>query len=70
MRSFGNVAVVRAVAAAMIAMVAAVVLSGCREEEQNRELHLEKGVYSGQPDTGLTDEQRDALKQRGRLQKF
>jgi len=45
-------------------------LGACRENEQNRPLHLEKGTYSGQPDTELTEDQRRALQQRGQLQKF
>ncbi len=45
-------------------------LGACRENEQDRPLHLEKGTYSGQPDTELTEDQRRALQQRGQLQKF
>ncbi len=54
----------------MLAAGLAAGLAGCREEEQNRVMHLEKGVYSGAADTKLTEEQRRALEQRGRLQKF
>ena len=57
----------------LVALAAAAVaagLAGCREEEQNRPMHLEKGVYSGAPDTALTEEQRRALEHRGRMQKF
>jgi hypothetical protein len=55
---------------AVIVAGVAVGLAGCREEEQDRPLHLEKGTYSGKADTELTAEQRRALEQRGQLQKF
>jgi hypothetical protein len=55
---------------AVLALGMAIGLAGCREEEQGRAMHLEKGVYSGKSDTELTEEQRRALEQRGRLQKF
>ena len=32
-------------------------VSSCREEEQNRVLNYNKGVYLGQKDTGLTEQQ-------------
>jgi hypothetical protein len=53
---------------AVFAIGLATGLAGCREEEQDRALHLEKGVYAGKPDTPLTEDQRRALEQRGQLQ--
>ncbi len=53
-----------------LALALAAGLAACREEEQDRPLHFEKGVYSGNPDTTLDDQQRRALEQRGQLQKF
>ncbi len=55
---------------ASVAIVFATGLAGCREEEQDRPLHLDKGVYSGKADTKLTDDQRRELERRGQLQKF
>ncbi|NNE21090.1 MAG: hypothetical protein HKN11_00635 [Rhizobiales bacterium] len=43
-------------------------LGGCREEDRNRPLASEKGVYSGPTGTKLTDEQMRMLRQRSRLQ--
>lgn len=43
---------------------------GCREDEQNRVLGLEKGVYAGASDTELTEAQRRELRQRGERQRF
>ncbi len=43
-------------------------LGGCREEERNRPLAGEKGVYPGPTGTKLTDEQVRQLQQRTRLQ--
>ena len=60
----------RTVLIASVAIVLAAGLAGCREEEQDRPLHLDKGVYSGKADTGLTEDQRRALERRGQLQKF
>jgi ABC-type uncharacterized transport system auxiliary subunit len=45
-------------------------LAGCRESEENRVIKLEKGVYAGQSDTKLTDEQRRELRARGLRQKI
>lgn len=45
-------------------------LAGCREDEQNRALHLEKGTYAGKADKELTPEQQRALQARGNRQKF
>ncbi|WP_436640266.1 hypothetical protein [Microbaculum sp. FT89] len=61
---------IKTVLIASLAVGLAAGLGGCREEEQNRPLHLDKGVYSGKADTALTDEQRRALDQRNQQQKF
>lgn len=45
-------------------------LAGCREQEENRPIKLEKGQYEGKTDTGLTDAQRRELRLRGEQQKF
>jgi len=44
-------------------------LAGCREEEADRPVSFEPGVYKGQQDQKLTDENRKALMRRGELQK-
>ena len=54
----------------VLAGLAAVTLAGCDEEERNRPLHYEKGVYGGKPDQELTEEERRKLRQRGELQRF
>jgi hypothetical protein len=43
-------------------------LAACDEAEQGRILHYEKGTYLGQPDNDLTNQQRDELRARARLQ--
>jgi hypothetical protein len=50
------------------ALVAALTLGGCREEEQDRVLRFNKGEYAGRPDQPLTAEAREALKERMRHQ--
>jgi hypothetical protein len=56
----------------LVAVMAAlaVTLGACRQEEQGRPLYYEKGVYQGQPDTKLTDEQLRELQYRGATQNF
>ncbi len=50
-------------------VVAFVLLLGaCDESEQGRILRHEKGTYLGKPDTPLTDEQVEKLRQRANLQ--
>ena len=44
-------------------------LSGCREEEQGRQLRYEKGTYLGQADTPLQEEDRAILRQRAMNQR-
>lgn len=48
----------------------ALLVQGCREDEQDRPLAYEKGSYQGQPDQSLTDEQVERLRQRSAGQKF
>jgi hypothetical protein len=47
-----------------------VATQGCREDEQDRPLAYDKGVYRGQPDQTLDDQQVEALRQRTAGQKF
>lgn len=54
----------------ILAVAALVALTGCREEEQNRVLHLEKGTYAGAPDTELSEEKRRELDARAQAQRF
>ncbi|MBA5776613.1 hypothetical protein H2509_05680 [Stappia sp. F7233] len=55
---------------AAMAGLLAIGLSSCREDEQNRALHLEKGTYAGKADKELTPEQQRELQARGYKQKF
>lgn len=50
--------------AVAMALAVAVALAGCRADEQDRPVALEKGVYQGQKDTTLTEEQRRELRER------
>lgn len=50
-------------------IVAAFALQACREEEQDRILLFEKGVYLGEPDQELDEATREQLRQRARLLK-
>jgi len=43
-------------------------LAGCDESEQGRVLRYEKGTYLGQPDSQLTEQQREELRARAALQ--
>ena len=43
---------------------AGLLLTGCEEEEQGRILQYEPGVYQGQKDTQLTEEQLEELRSR------
>ncbi|MEJ1995599.1 MAG: hypothetical protein P8X75_10370 [Limibacillus sp.] len=42
--------------------------TGCREEEQDRVLLLEPGVYQGKPDSPLSEATEEELRQRARNQ--
>jgi hypothetical protein len=48
----------------------AVLVQGCREDEQDRPLMYDKGSYQGQPDQGLGEEQVERLRQRSAGQQF
>ncbi len=50
------------------AVVMAAGLGACRQEEQNRPLTYEKGVYSGPKGTELSTEQQQQLRSRHRNQ--
>jgi hypothetical protein len=52
--------------AALLALAFA--LTGCREDEQNRVITLEKGQYPGDKPSGLTQGQLDELRQRAQEQ--
>ena len=41
----------------MLFILSTFLVSSCREEEQNRVLNYKKGVYLGQKDTALTEQQ-------------
>ena len=41
----------------MLFILSTFLVSSCREDEQNRVLNYKKGVYLGQKDTALTDQQ-------------
>jgi hypothetical protein len=45
-------------------------VSGCREEEQGRILHYQKGTYLGKPDQKLSAAQEQELRARARNQMF
>jgi hypothetical protein len=44
-------------------------VGGCRENEQNRPLDFEPHVYQGQKPPPLTEQQKQSLEERGRLQR-
>jgi len=46
-----------------LGLAALVLLAGCKDTD--RPLSYTKGEYGGKPDTALTKEQLDALRQRG-----
>ncbi|MEM7653790.1 MAG: hypothetical protein AAF220_11510 [Pseudomonadota bacterium] len=55
----------------LVSAVAALVLvAGCREEEQDRILFYDKGVYLGPEDTPLTEDGFQALRERAQAQHF
>ncbi len=57
--------IVGAVLAAVLIAVIAIDLS-VEGDEPNRVLLYEKGIYLGQPDTGISDELRAQIRLRGR----
>lgn len=61
----------RHTATAFLALMAvAVLVTGCREEEQGRMLNFEEGVYLGPEDQELNEQTLDALRDRHRYQHF
>lgn len=54
-------------AAVGLGLVLSVALSGCRVDEQGRQLTLEKGTYQGHKDKPLSEEQRRELRERSML---
>lgn len=50
-------------------VLAALAISGCRKEEQNRPLQFEKGTYLGQQDQTLSEDQLRELRQRANAQR-
>jgi hypothetical protein len=64
------VATMRA-AVVLLALIGALsALQGCREDEQDRVLFHEPGVYKGESDPALSDAQVDDLRQRARRQSY
>ncbi|WP_428696633.1 hypothetical protein [Stappia sp.] len=55
---------------AVLACAALTLVPGCRDEEQNRALHTEKGVYQGTPDETLSEADRRELQNRAGSQRF
>lgn len=45
-------------------------VAGCRDNEQDRPLAFDKGVYGGQADEEISEETRKQLQDRVRLQNF
>ena len=56
--------------ALIAAAVAILALAGCREDEQDRTLRYDKGIYSGTPMPEITDDTRDTLRDRAQAQAF
>jgi hypothetical protein len=55
---------------ALLACIALTLVPGCRDEEQNRALHTEKGVYQGPADETLSEADRRELQNRAGNQRF
>jgi hypothetical protein len=58
----------RSTALCGLLVIAGFGLSACDESEQGRIVRLEKGTYLGEPDTPLSEETRQELRMRTRLQ--
>ena len=54
--------------AAVALLLAGFVLAACRPEEQGRIVDFDPGVYKGEPDTALEEDDQEALRNRARLQ--
>ena len=60
----GDVSIARRCLAIGAAALMVTALGACRGDEQGRPLTYEKGVYGGQPDESLSEEQRRELNRR------
>ncbi len=56
--------------ATVLGLAVLVALAGCREDEQGRPLHYDKGVYQGQPDQDLREDTLEMLRQRAQHQNY
>ncbi|MGH6943771.1 MAG: hypothetical protein ACREH6_06075 [Geminicoccaceae bacterium] len=54
----------------MAALGALLALQGCREDQPNQPLTYQPGVYQGQPDQPLSEQQVEALRQRAARQQM
>jgi len=54
--------------AAGLLALAVLILSACRAEEQGRVVRYEPGVYKGKPDTQVSEDRLQELRERARLQ--
>lgn len=59
---------VRTFAAVTAITAVGLLLAACDPEEQGRVLRYDKGTYLGQPDEEISQEVRDALRERARRQ--
>lgn len=53
-----------------VLLLALTTLAACQDHKDARPLHTEKGTYQGAPDTRLSGEQVEALRQRSFIQRF
>ncbi len=58
----------RTLVALSAALAASFLVSACDEAEQGRVLRYEKGIYLGQKDRGLSDQERNDLRAHTRMQ--
>lgn len=56
--------------AILVAALGVIGLAGCRENEQDRVIRFEQGVYKGNPDTQLDEGQVDELRSRAARQQY
>ncbi len=63
-----RISMLRAAKTLGLIAITAVVLVGCRAEEQGRLIRYEQGVYKGKPDTELSQAQLEELRSRARKQ--
>jgi hypothetical protein len=56
--------------AILVAAIGTAALTGCRENEQDRIIRFEQGVYKGNPDTQLDAEQVGELRSRAERQQY